>query len=134
MNDKIIKICEQKFIYLNYSNKTKDNYLSHIKKFLETIGDKQVCHLSSKDFQKYLDSYKFKFAGESIYHFIWDELANNYLEKIKDRKDIESILTLDHAFRDSLKLISPFMPFITEEIWKYIKKENDDMLMVTRWE
>jgi len=56
MNDKIIKICEQKFIYLNYSNKTKDNYLSHIKKFLETIGDKQVCHLSSKDFQKYLDS------------------------------------------------------------------------------
>lgn len=59
MNDKIIKICEQKFIYLNYSNKTKDNYLSHIKKFLETIGDKQVCHLSSKDFQKYLDSYKF---------------------------------------------------------------------------
>lgn len=59
MNDKIINICEQKFIYLNYSNKTKDNYLSHIKKFLETIGDKQVCHLSSKDFQKYLDSYNF---------------------------------------------------------------------------
>jgi hypothetical protein len=33
LNEKIIKICEQKFIYLNYSPKTKDNYISHIKKY-----------------------------------------------------------------------------------------------------
>ncbi len=41
-NQKIIKICEQKFIYLNYSEKTKENYISHIKRFLETLGDKQI--------------------------------------------------------------------------------------------
>jgi integrase/recombinase XerD len=33
-NQKIIRICEQKFIYLNYSTRTKDNYLSHIKRFI----------------------------------------------------------------------------------------------------
>lgn len=59
MNDKIIKICEQKFIYLNYSPRTKENYLSHIYRFLKSIDNKQVIHLSAKDFQNYLDNYKF---------------------------------------------------------------------------
>lgn len=59
MNNKIIKICEQKFIYLNYSSKTKDNYLSHIKQFLKSIGNKQVIHLSAQDFQSYLNNYNF---------------------------------------------------------------------------
>ena len=59
MNQKIIKICEQKFIYLNYSPRTKDNYLCHIKDFLDSLGDKQIIHCNSKDFQSYLDNYKF---------------------------------------------------------------------------
>ncbi|MFN7656195.1 MAG: tyrosine-type recombinase/integrase [bacterium] len=59
MNQKIIKICEEKFIYLNYSPRTKDNYLSHIKDFLKSLGDKQIIHCNSKDFQSYLDNYKF---------------------------------------------------------------------------
>jgi len=59
MNEKIIKICEQKFIYLNYSPRTKENYLSHIRRFLKIIGDKQVIHLSAKDFQNYLDNFEF---------------------------------------------------------------------------
>ena len=58
LNRKIIKICEQKFIYLNYSNRTKDIYIHYIKEFLSSIN-KQVIHLNSKDFQSYLDNYKF---------------------------------------------------------------------------
>jgi site-specific recombinase XerD len=59
LNQKIIKICEEKFIYLNYSPRTRDNYLSHIRNFLNTLGDKQILHCCSKDFQSYLDNYKF---------------------------------------------------------------------------
>ena len=59
LNQKIIKICEQKFIYLNYSNRTKKIYIHYIEEFLKKIGDKQVIHLNSKDFQCYLDSYNF---------------------------------------------------------------------------
>ncbi len=59
MNNKIIKICEEKFEYLNYSPRTKDNYLSHIKNFLNHIGSKQVIHCNAQDFQSYLDNYKF---------------------------------------------------------------------------
>ena len=59
MNEKIIRICEQKFIYLNYSDRTKENYISHINRFLDSIGSKQVIHLNSNDFQNYLDNYNF---------------------------------------------------------------------------
>lgn len=63
-NQKIIKICEEKFIYLNYSPKTKENYLSHIKRFLESLGEKQITHCNSSDFQNYLDSYKFSSVSQ----------------------------------------------------------------------
>ncbi len=59
LNQKIIKICEQKFIYLNYSSRTKDIYMHYIIQFLNSIGDKQIIHLSSKEFQAYLDNYNF---------------------------------------------------------------------------
>jgi integrase/recombinase XerD len=59
LNNKIIKICEQKFIYLNYSPRTKANYLSHIRNFIKSLGNKQIIHCNSKDFQLYLDTYQF---------------------------------------------------------------------------
>ena len=59
MNQKIIKICEQKLIYLNYSPRTATLYLNYIQKFINSIGDKQIIHLNSKDFQSYLDNYTF---------------------------------------------------------------------------
>lgn len=61
MNEKglpTLKICEQKFNYLNYSPRTKENYLSHISRFI-TSQTKSAAHLNSKDFQSYLDSYQF---------------------------------------------------------------------------
>jgi DNA-binding CsgD family transcriptional regulator len=45
-NQKIIKICEQRLIYLNYSPRTKENYISHIKRFLQSLGDKQIIRSS----------------------------------------------------------------------------------------
>jgi site-specific recombinase XerD len=61
MNEKgqaTLKICEQKLNYLNYSKRTVDNYLSHIKKFLQ-IQTKSAAHLNAADFQSYLDNYNF---------------------------------------------------------------------------
>jgi hypothetical protein len=64
LNEKIIKICEQKFIYLNHSPRTKENYMYHIKDFIKSVGDKQIAHLNSKDFQYYLDNYKFSSVSQ----------------------------------------------------------------------
>jgi len=63
-NEKIIKICVQKFIYLNYSKRTQDNYMSHIKRFIESIGEKQIIHCNSTYFQSYLDNYQFSSTSQ----------------------------------------------------------------------
>jgi len=59
LNQKIVRICEQKFTYLNYSERTKEIYISYIKQFIYWCGDKRIIHLNSNDFQSYLDNYKF---------------------------------------------------------------------------
>ena len=58
LNNKIIKICEQKLIFLNYSNNTKNIYIHYIKEFISSIK-KQIVHLNSTDFQNYIGNYKF---------------------------------------------------------------------------
>jgi site-specific recombinase XerD len=58
MNEKIIKICEQNLIYLNYSDCTKKIYLGYITHFLSS-KNKQIIHYNSKDFQEYLSNYKY---------------------------------------------------------------------------
>ncbi len=59
LNNKIISICERKFIYLNYSKRTAEIYLHYIKIFLKSFPEQQIIHLNSNDFQNYLDNYKF---------------------------------------------------------------------------
>lgn len=57
-NEQIYKICKQKLYYLNYSERTITIYLGYIKKYLGSI-DVNIQRLNSKDFQNYLDNYKF---------------------------------------------------------------------------
>ena len=76
-----------------------------------------------KNVTKYLEKYKYKFAGDEIYEFIWERLANKYLESIKDRKDNEAIMTLRHVFLTSIQLLHPYMPFVTESAWQELKED-----------
>lgn len=91
MNKKIIKICEEKFIYLNYSPRTKNNYLSHIRQFLKSIGDKQIIHLSSKDFQSYLDNYNFSSVSQqnqiiNSIKFLYEQVLNKKYNKVSFKR------------------------------------------------
>jgi integrase/recombinase XerD len=90
-NQKIIKICEQKFIYLNYSPRTRDNYISHIKRFLESLGDKQIIHCNSKDFQTYLDNYKFTSISQqnqviNAIRFLYKEVLGKKYDKVSFKR------------------------------------------------
>ncbi|NCT55841.1 valine--tRNA ligase [bacterium] len=80
-----------------------------------------------------LNKYNFKLAGEEIYEFIWNRLANQYLEEIKDRKDITAKRTLKEVFSICLKLLHPFMPFVTEAAWQELKQKGDLDLIVSNW-
>ena len=76
---------------------------------------------------KALDKYRLNEAAKEIYEFIWNKFADVYIEKVKLPFDKElnkitvreeSIPVLHKVLEDSLKLLHPFMPFITEEIYQ----------------
>ena len=106
-------------------------------------GDKQIINnLNDLIIQttNYLEEYKFKLAGEALYQFIWEDFANNYLESIKNRADVEIVhAVLMHVYSTCLKLLHPFMPFVTEAIWQELKlgelkiKGNHKYLILCGW-
>jgi len=86
-----------------------------------------------KNVDELLAKFRFAEAGETIYHFMWDEVAAKYLEEIKERKDLEVALpVLRHIILTGLKLLHPFMPFVTEAIWKELNPDGG-MLIVAEW-
>jgi valyl-tRNA synthetase len=91
-----------------------------------------------KDITGDLENYRLHLASEKMYNYFWKTFCDDIIEtrkgRIMENKDKESaqalLLTL---LREQIITLHPFMPFITEEIWKYIKKDTDDLLMVTQW-
>ena len=85
---------------------------------------------------KSLAKYRFADASDTIYHFMWDDLASNYLETIKDKDDKKlSLSVFRYVYFSCLKLLHPFMPFVTECIWQETEAFRDDTkpLIVTSW-
>ena len=76
-----------------------------------------------------LDNYRFYLAAEKIYHYVWHRFADKIIEESKGKE--EHGATLHYILENSLKLLHPFMPFITEEIWSELKKDN--LLMIEPW-
>ncbi len=92
-----------------------------------------------------LDKFELGLAGQKIYELIWDVFCDWYIEMVKsrlygddegDKRIARYVLT--KVLRDLLKLLHPFMPFITEEIWSVLphdgdKEGVDDMLIRAEW-
>jgi len=66
---------------------------------------------------KNLDKYRLNEAAEEIYDFVWHKLADVYLENAKGRRQ-DAQKTLEFVLQESLKLLHPFAPFVTEAIWQ----------------
>ena len=86
------------------------------------------------------ENYRLYLAAEKIYHYIWHEVADKIIEESKlilDSKNAEAKLscqyTLYNLLTVLLKILHPFMPFVTEEIWKFLPKKDSDLLMVSKW-
>ena len=87
-----------------------------------------------------LEAYKFNEAAQSLYQFLWHEFCDWYLEIVKARiqtgADLEGIrigrYLLLHLLEIVLRMLHPFMPFITEEIWQNLLHEGPS-IMVAPW-
>jgi len=78
----------------------------------------------------FLDTYRFSEAYEALYHFVWDEFADWYVEASKAALN-KSVLA--YLLEVVLKLTHPFAPFVTETIWQTLKWEGDSLLAVSEW-
>ena len=79
--------------------------------------------------KKKIETYQFSSAGEELRDFTWGDLADWYLEIAKIEKGKEAILS--HVLKTILTLWHPFMPFVTEEVWKTAGFEGQ--LIVAKW-
>lgn len=80
-----------------------------------------------------LEQFRFADAAENIYQFLWHEVADVYIEQVKNREDKDvALAVLQHVFVTGLKLLHPFMPFITEEIYQKMPGHGDS-IMVQPW-
>lgn len=94
----------------------------------------------AKDVSNDIENYRVYLAAEKLYHYVWHELADNILEESKpilqgtdaDAKGSRA-QTLLVLLDRSLRLLHPFMPFVTEEIWQSLPTRDADFLMIARW-
>ena len=74
-----------------------------------------------KKYFKYMDSYKFSMAFETLYQFIWHRYADYYIEELKEplrNGNIKVLDALKEVYFGNLIMLHPFMPFVTEAVWK----------------
>jgi len=80
-----------------------------------------------------IEKCNFAEAANHLYHFVWHEFADKYIEESKDKEDSDTKDILTYLLLNSLKLLHPFMPFVTEEIYSHIPLKNKKMLLVEEW-
>ncbi|MBD9159043.1 MAG: valine--tRNA ligase [Clostridiales bacterium] len=125
-----------KFAQENFDGNTyKDGALKLEDKWIISKLNKLVA-----DITKNIENYDLGVALDNIYGFIWNEFCDWYIEMVKSRLYSEEQLekvrvsyVLDYVFRTTMKLLHPFMPFITSEIYDNLVKYDDKELMVSDW-
>ena len=98
-----------------------------------TLADRWIrarLSLLERDVERLFQSYQFGEAGRQIYDFFWNEFADWYLEVSKlqlneggDRA-YDTVQTLVHVLDTSLRMLHPFTPFVTEELWGHLKQAS----------
>jgi valyl-tRNA synthetase len=83
--------------------------------------------------EKQINEYNFGQAIHDIYDFVWREFADKFIEYSKNKEDEETKNVLSWSLVSILKILHPFMPFITEEIYGRLPIENKSLLIIEKW-
>jgi valyl-tRNA synthetase len=84
----------------------------------------------SQEIAKDLEDYRFAEAYDKLYHFVWDDVADWYIEASKDEPNRE---VLAYVLQSILQLAHPFAPFVTETIWQTLGWQQDTLLATSTW-
>lgn len=126
-----------RFIEMNKVSGIKYQVLSikELKKIAKHENDKKMIEKTkelAKEVTRLLEKYDFNHASQNLYDFIWHKFADIYIEDVKGRIDDNSYIILSSIYFMLLQLLHPFMPFVTEEIYKRLWG-REDQLIVSEW-
>ncbi len=131
-DDKVREFCYEVF---EKEHKYNPDLLKIEDKWILNKFDKLVADVS-----KNIDNYDLGIALDKIYSFVWNEFCDWYIEMVKPRIYSEDENTkvavsdiLNHVFSSSLKLLHPFMPFVTAEIYSKLICFGTSDLMMSKW-
>ena len=126
-----------------FTEKCKDKETGKYKSEYLKIEDRWILNKLDRLIEtitKNIEEYDLGIALDNIYNFIWNEFCDWYIEMVKNRlysdnkeDKISACFTLNYVFSDSLKLLHPFMPFVTSEIYSNLINYNDKDLMISNW-
>ena len=126
-----------RFVLMNLEDKEYDE-----KDIKLTSADKWIIskvNTLAKEVTENMESYELGLAVQKIHDFLWDEYCDWYIEMVKPRlynKDDETrdsaLWTLKTVLINALKLLHPYMPFITEEIFTHIQSKEES-IMISDW-
>ena len=115
------------FSILNFKSISNDKFSNDDKEILEKFEK------ITKNTDKNIEEYKFGQALHELYDFVWHSFADKYIEYSKNNESEETKQVLAYLLVNSLKLLHPFIPFITESIWEKFPLENKKLLIVENW-
>lgn len=126
-----------RFVLMNTSNvdlRTKPTLHADDQKLLEEL--ESIVH----EVSAYVSEYQLYLAAEKLYHYTWDRFASKIVEESKpiltgkdEAAKVSRQWTLYHILVTNLKLLHPFMPFVTEAVWQALPERDSDILMVAPW-
>jgi len=143
-----------RFITMRYTGAENIENIENIKNIKAAYSPSDKKRLKelralTKKVTEHLETFKFHHAADALYHYVWHTFADDIIESVKprlepthdarDRAAAQSLLVEIHA--TALKLLHPFMPFITEELWGNMqtmrvapaRKDTKGLLMVEPW-
>ncbi|MBI2635759.1 valine--tRNA ligase [Candidatus Peregrinibacteria bacterium] len=98
-----------------------------------TLADRALLHALQAlihDVASGLQQYRLSEVGERLYAFVWDYFCDWYLELSKGTVNLDVLV---HALRTIIKLLHPYCPFVTEELWASLKPADAGMLIREQW-
>jgi valyl-tRNA synthetase len=133
-----------RFIMMNLE---KAELTDTIDEKLLTIADKWILSKANtliKEATELMENFELGIAVQKINDFIWEEFCDWYIEMVKprlysdtDETKTAALWTLNHVLRISLKLLHPYMPFVTEEIFCTLQEmsgqKEADSIMISKW-
>ncbi|THF83788.1 valine--tRNA ligase [Cohnella fermenti] len=108
-----------------------------------STADRWILHRlgeTARDITRLMESYEFGETGRLLYNFIWDDLCDWYIEFAKltlygtdeaAKKSTQSVLA--YVLDRTLRLLHPFMPYLSEEIWQHLPHEPGETITLAAW-